>query len=73
MQVHAVVRGTLHAFDAADLSRELWNSKQNAARDDFGNLAKFNTPVVANGKVYIATFSNQVAVYGLLRKVKASP
>jgi hypothetical protein len=62
----AVVHGTLHAFDAADLSRELWNSKQNAARDDFGNLAKFNTPVVANGKVYIATFSNQVAVYGLL-------
>jgi hypothetical protein len=64
----AVVRGTLHAFDAADLTRELWNSKQNTARDDFGNLAKFNTPVVANGKVYIATFSNHVAVYGLLRR-----
>jgi hypothetical protein len=60
------VPGTLRAFDAADLSREIWNSKQNAARDDLGALAKFNTPVVANGKVYVATFSKQVAVYGLL-------
>ena len=60
------VPGTLRAFDAADLSREIWNSKQNAMRDDFGFLAKFNSPVVANGKVYVATFSKQVAVYGLL-------
>ena len=34
--------------------------------DGLGNLAKFNTPVVANGKLYLATFSRQVAVYGLL-------
>ena len=57
---------TLRAFDAADLSREIWNSRQNIMRDDLGLLAKFNTPVVANGKVYVATFSKQVAVYGLL-------
>jgi hypothetical protein len=61
-----IVLGTLRAFDATDLSREIWNSRQNALRDDFGFLAKFNTPVVANGKVYVATFSKQVAVYGLL-------
>jgi hypothetical protein len=61
-----VVAGTLRAFDAEDLTREIWNSKQNALRDDLGALAKFNTPVVANGKVYVATFSKQVAVYGLL-------
>ena len=29
-------------------------------------ISKFNTPIVANGKVYLATFSNQVAVFGLL-------
>jgi hypothetical protein len=61
-----VVAGLLRAFDAADLSRELWNSQQNSARDELGKLAKFNPPIVANGKVYVATFSRQVAVYGLL-------
>ena len=63
---HQAVPGTLRAFDAEDLSREIWNSRQNAMRDDLGLLAKFNTPIVANGKVYVATFSKQVAVYGLL-------
>ena len=56
----------MRALDAVDLSRELWNSEQNAERDDFGQFAKFNTPVVANGKVFLATFSKQLAIYGLL-------
>jgi hypothetical protein len=33
--------------------------------NDVGNYAKFTPPTVANGKVYVATFSNRVAVYGL--------
>jgi hypothetical protein len=37
----------------------------NAARDSFGNFAKFVPPLVASGRVYVATWSNQVAVYGL--------
>ena len=69
----AIVPGVLRAFDANDLSRELWNSQQNGSRDQFGNFAKFNTPVVANGKVYLATFSQQVAVYGLLPRNNAPP
>jgi hypothetical protein len=60
------VAGILRAFDATDLTNELWDSKQNAARDDVGNYAKFSPPTVANGKVYQATFSSQLAVYGLL-------
>src|ERR1700674_894460 len=60
------VAGELHAFDAANVSNELWNSTMNASRDAFGNFAKFVPPLVANGKVYVATWSNQVAVYGLL-------
>jgi hypothetical protein len=58
--------GTLHAYDATDLTRELWNSSQNLIRDGLGNFASFAPPVIANGKVYMASFSNQLVVYGLL-------
>ncbi|MEO7718271.1 MAG: RICIN domain-containing protein, partial [Capsulimonas sp.] len=63
---HNTVTGILRAFDANDLSKELWNSNQNSARDALGNLAKYTPPTVANGKVYAATFSNVLAVYGVL-------
>jgi hypothetical protein len=60
------VLGELRAFDAGNVAKELWNSNMNAARDSFGNWAVFVPPLVANGRVYVATWSNQVAVYGLL-------
>jgi hypothetical protein len=60
------VPGILRAFDASDLNRELWNSNLNQPRDGLGNFAKFVPPTIANGKVYTATFSNQVSVYGVL-------
>jgi uncharacterized protein (TIGR03437 family) len=63
--------GTLHAFSAANLSNELWNSNMNHVRDGFGNLAKFTAPTVANGKVYLPTFSNRLVVYGLLSRKAA--
>ena|SRR5579859_10668 len=59
------VPGTLYAFDAGNVATELWNSNMNATRDSFGNFAKFVPPLVANGRVYVATWSNQVAVYAL--------
>lgn len=65
--------GILRAFDASNVSVELWNSEQNSARDSLGYLAKFNNPMIANGKVYIGTFSNQLVVYGLLRSVVTKP
>lgn len=61
----ADVAGILRAFDASDLTHELWNSLQNQPRDDLGLFAKFAPPTIANGKVYLATFSNQLCVYGL--------
>lgn len=61
----AVVPGMVRAIDASDLTRELWNSTMKA-RDDVGFMAKFAPPTVVNGKVYMATFSNKVCVYGLL-------
>ena len=61
---NAVSPGILRAFDANDITKELWNSKQSTS-DYVGNYAKFSSPTIANGKVYLATFSNQVVVYGL--------
>ncbi|HXA53209.1 MAG TPA: hypothetical protein VNV86_22985 [Candidatus Acidoferrum sp.] len=58
--------GTLHAYKASDLSVELWNSDMNQGRDQMGAIAKFACPTVANGRVYVATFSNRVDFYGLL-------
>ncbi len=61
----AVVAGTLHAYNAQNVAIELWNSDQISSRDALGNFAKFVAPTVANGKVYMATFSNRVNVYGV--------
>jgi uncharacterized protein (TIGR03437 family) len=58
--------GTLHAFDAMNVSQELWNSNIQGRRDAMGSFTKFANPTVANGKVYVPTDSNQVTVYGLL-------
>jgi hypothetical protein len=59
------VTGVLHALDASKISTDLWNSELNPTRDRAGNFAKFNPPTVANGKVYLPTFSGQVIAYGL--------
>jgi PQQ enzyme repeat len=56
----------LHAFDAANLQHELYNSNQAAGnRDHFGIGNKFITPTIADGKVFVGT-TNSVAVFGLL-------
>jgi hypothetical protein len=65
----AVVHGALVAYDATALLpggklKPLFHSDANPA-NNMGNLAKYATPVVANGKVYVATFSNKVVQYGL--------
>jgi hypothetical protein len=56
--------GILHAYNAANLGNELYNSSQAGSRDQFTD-AKFVTPMIANGKVYVGTTSS-VAVFGLL-------
>ncbi len=62
---HGLRPGVLRAFDATDITHEIWNSRDALARDDLGLFAKFSSPTIANGKVYLATFSNQLVVYGL--------
>jgi hypothetical protein len=64
----AVVHGALVAYEATAVTngklKQLFHSDANAA-NDMGNFAKYSTPVVANGKVYVGTFSNKVVQYGL--------
>jgi len=62
-----IVRGALRAFkitpDGKSLS-PIWTSYCAEPEDKF-NFAKYVPPTVANGKVYLATFSGFVNVYGL--------
>ena len=55
----------LFAYDATDLTKELYNSNQAANSRDHFSGNKFITPMVVNGKVYVGT-PNSVAVFGLL-------
>ncbi len=56
----------LHAYNASNISRELYNSNQaSGSRDNFGTAAHFATPMIVNGKVYIGT-TNSVVAFGLL-------
>lgn len=59
--------GVLHAYDATNLSVELYNSNQSTGgRDQFGLAVKFAVPTIANGRVCVATTTG-VAVFGLLQ------
>jgi hypothetical protein len=57
--------GTLHAYDAANIANELYNSQMKASRDALGSFVRFTVPTIANGKVYVGT-ANALAVFGLL-------
>ena len=63
---HDVRPGILLAYDAENVGHELWNSEQVSWRDSVGNFSKFCPPTVANGKVYLATFSKRLSIYGIL-------
>jgi hypothetical protein len=63
---HTPQPGIVRAYDAGNVTRELWNSQQNAARDALGNFSKFSPPTIADGKVFVPTLSNKLVVYGLI-------
>jgi hypothetical protein len=60
----------LYAFDATNLSRELYDSEQVSSRDRAGLALRFNIPTVVNGHVYVGA-KREVDVYGLLPAEKA--
>jgi len=44
----------LHAYDAADLTKELYRSDQAGSRDELDVGVKFTSPTIVDGKVYVA-------------------
>jgi hypothetical protein len=55
----------LHAYSAANVANELYNSNMNPARDMLQQGDHFAVPTVANGKVYVGTV-DRVSVFGQL-------
>jgi hypothetical protein len=72
---HAVVRGVLRALDASDISKpELWDSENTGdANDRLGFFAKFCPPTVANGKVYVSTFKEEIVLQNGLHLLAPPP
>jgi outer membrane protein assembly factor BamB len=62
-------KGVLHAYDASNLARELYNSNQAPNGRDHFLSNKFITPMIAQGKVFVGTRAG-VAVFGLLQSKK---
>jgi hypothetical protein len=66
--VWAIDRGSpavLVAWDASDITRELYDSTLAGDRDQLGPGVKFAVPTIANGKVYVGGQS-VLSVFGLL-------
>lgn len=55
----------LRAFDAADVTRQLYSTEQVPTRDRGGVGLRFNIPLVVNGRVYVGT-KDGLDVYGQL-------
>jgi hypothetical protein len=64
--------GVLHAYNATNLSQELYSSNQTSQRDVLGPGVKFTAPTETNGRV-LAGAGNNFSVYGLFAPHTTAP
>ena len=55
----------LDAYEAANVSHQLYHTNMAGTRDHFGNGNKYMTPTIAKGRVYVGTATG-IAIFGLL-------
>ncbi len=55
----------LLAYDARDVSREIYSSQTNSTRDGIAIVVKFTVPTVVKGRVFVGG-DNKIYCYGLL-------
>ena len=61
----------LHAYDASDITHELYSSEQNSQRDRADMTVRFAIPTIADGHVFLGT-RGRLDVYGLLKQGSSS-
>ncbi|GGB10035.1 discoidin domain-containing protein [Puia dinghuensis] len=66
---HQLCPGIVRAVNGNDATQELWNSNMEPG-DSIGLYAKMSIPTVANGKLYVASWSGSLSVYGLTNNAK---
>jgi hypothetical protein len=71
-QFAAAGPAVLRAFDARDLTQQLYSSSQAGLRDQFGPAVRFTAPVVTNGHVLV-TSGNSFSVFGLFPASTSAP
>lgn len=70
-EAHMDRPAVLHAYDARDITHELYNSEQKSKRDRADMTVRFAVPTIADGHVFVGT-RGRLDVYGLLNPISRS-